>query len=122
LKNQDGKYLVLLRNAKQNAQAGEHWDIPGGRIEKGTTLIENLRREIKEETGLELIEEPKLIATQDIFKPDKHVVRLTYTGKANGEIILSEEHIEYRWVSLDELKKLEPIDKYLKEVLNKVDF
>jgi ADP-ribose pyrophosphatase YjhB (NUDIX family) len=52
-------------------------------------LIENLRREVKEETQLEIISEPKLICAQDIIPGDeKHIVRLSYIGDTNGEPML----------------------------------
>jgi 8-oxo-dGTP diphosphatase len=119
LKNEEGKYLVVCRSAEKYPEVGAKWDIVGGRIDRGTSLIENLKREVMEETGLEITDEPKLITAQDILKTDKHVVRLTYIGTADGEVKLSDEHSEFRWLTLDEIKNLEPMDSYFKEVLNK---
>jgi 8-oxo-dGTP diphosphatase len=117
LKNKDGNYLVVCRSAEKYPEVGAKWDIVGGRINPGISLIDNLKRETKEETGLGIISEPKLITAQDILKTDKHVVRLTYVGFADGEVRLSEEHSEFKWLSLEEIKNLEPMDKYFKEVL-----
>ena len=117
LKNKDGKYLVVLRSVKD----GAYWEIIGGRINLGFSLLENLKREVMEETGLEIKYEPKLITAQDILKPNKHIVRLTYAGLADGEVKLSDEHTEYKWLSTEEISNLEPIDSYLKEVLAKFD-
>jgi 8-oxo-dGTP diphosphatase len=117
LKNKDGTCLVVCRSAEKYPEVGAKWDIVGGRINLGTSLMENLEREVMEETGLEIKGEPKLITAQDILKTDKHVVRLTYLGFADGEVKLSEEHTEYKWLPLEEIKKLKPIDKYFKEVL-----
>ena len=117
LKNKDGKYLVMLRSAEKYPEAGAKWEIAGGRIDPGTSLIENLRREVMEETGLSITGEQKLITAQDILKPHKHIVRLTYSGFADGEVKLSDEHIEYKWLTLQEIYKLEPIDTYTKESL-----
>ena len=119
LKNKDGKYLIVRRSAEKYPEVGPKWDIVGGRINPGLSLIENLKREVKEETKLEIVGEPKLITAQDILKTDKHVVRLTYTGNTDGKVKLSDEHEEYRWLNLEEIKKLEPMDKYFKEVLEK---
>jgi len=119
LKNKDGKYLVLLRSALKYPQAGAKWEMAGGRIDPGTTLFENLKREVKEETELDITGEPKLITAQDILKQDKHIVRLTYSGEANGEVKLSDEHTDFKWLTLSEIKKLEPIDTYFKEILAK---
>ena len=119
LKNRDGKFLLLQRNPIKYPEVGAKWDIVGGRINPGLSLLENLKREVMEEAGLEIMGDPKLILAQDILKTDKHVVRLTYIGEAVGEVKLSEEHSEFRWLSIEEFSKLEPMDKYIKEILDK---
>jgi ADP-ribose pyrophosphatase YjhB (NUDIX family) len=120
LKNDEGKYLVLCRSAEKYPEVGAQWDIVGGRINTGISLVENLAREVKEETGLEISGEPKLITAQDIIKTDKHVVRLIYVGQAKGEVSLSDEHSEYRWLSFDELSSIEPLDPYFKKIMGKI--
>jgi len=97
------------------------WDIVGGRIEPGTKLVENLKREIKEETQLELTSEPRLIYVQDIIpNPEKHVVRLTYVADIEGKPFLDvTENIEFKWLTKEELKNQEDLDIYVKEILDK---
>lgn len=121
LQNKEGKFLFLQRNLEKypEIKKNDSLDIVGGRIEIGTALIENLKREIFEETKLQLIEEPKLLTAQDILRTDKHVVRLTYVGKIEGEPQLDEDHSSYVWLSADEVKKQEGIDQYSKEAFNK---
>ena len=120
LKNPDGKYLIIKRSPIEYPES-QKWDIPGGRINPGSSLSENLAREVFEETGLTIIGEPKVIAAQDIFVPkqDRHVVRITYTGTAEGEPTLSIEHTDFRWVTLAELKLMttEELDRYVKALL-----
>src|SRR4051812_23745186 len=111
LRNKDGKILLLKRSAEKYPDVKQDkWDIVGGRIVPGTPLLENLKREIKEETGLNLTGEPKLIAAQDILKNlEKHVVRLTYVGEVStDDVILDEDHDEFEWFSLEDLQKLGP--------------
>lgn len=119
LKNKQGKYLLLKRSAKKYPEVNNLWDIAGGRIEPGTPLLENLRREVAEETGLILTSGPQLIAAQDILKnPKKHIVRLTYIADIEGEPVLDkEEHDEYKWLTLEEIKNLKGLDSYLKKIL-----
>ncbi|TRZ50288.1 NUDIX domain-containing protein [bacterium] len=122
LKNQEGKYLLLRRSSEKYPEVGAKWDIVGGRINPGSSLLENLKREIKEETALDLIEGPKLVAAQDILKiPGRHVVRLTYTAGIDGEPKLDGDHTEYHWFAMDEMKKLAvtELDSYFKELLDK---
>lgn len=117
LKNPEGKYLLMHRNPEKYPET-QKWDIPGGRIDPGTTLMENLAREVMEETGLTMTSEPRLIAAQDIFaSAEKHVVRLTYIGEADGTPSLSDEHEEYGWFSPEEVRALDPLDSYLSELM-----
>ncbi|MBX4210869.1 NUDIX domain-containing protein [Candidatus Parcubacteria bacterium] len=123
LKNKKGQFLMLKRSEKKYTDTKGRWDIVGGRILPGTELMENLKREIMEEIGLQLIKEPILIAAQDIIRADKHVVRLTYLGVIDGKIKLdTEENSEYKWLTLDEIRAMPDLDIYLKEVLEKHSF
>ena len=120
LRNREGIFLLIRRSPEKYPEVGPRWDIVGGRIEPGTPLLENLKREIKEETNLDLADEPKLIAAQDILRiPGRHVVRLTYLAAASGTPKLDADHTEYRWFTLEEMKRLEPLDIYFKELLLK---
>ncbi len=123
LRNREGRFLLLRRLPAKYPEAPNRWDIVGGRINPGQTLLENLKREIKEETSLDLVEEPRLIAAQDITnvpgREGRHVVRLTYTGNIDGNPILdTEENIEYKWLTLDEIRKIENLDIYFRELLD----
>lgn len=119
LKNPEGKILLLRRAEGKYSKVVGSWDIPGGRIDPGTTLSENLNRELKEETGLIPASKPLLMAAQDILNfEDRHVVRLTYVARTEGEPTLDGlEHSEYQWVTFEELSKKEDLDVYVKELL-----
>ncbi len=52
---QDGKYLMLYRNKKQNDINQGKWLGIGGKFENGETPEECMLREVKEETGLSII-------------------------------------------------------------------
>jgi 8-oxo-dGTP diphosphatase len=119
LKNSEGKYLLLRRNTEKYPEVGDTWDIVGGRIDPGFPLFENLQREVYEETKLNLLEAPKLVAAQDILRPDKHVVRLTYIGSIEGQPVLDEEHNEYRWFSASDLRSFDKLDPFFKEILDR---
>ena len=121
LKGAEGKCLLVRRSAEKYPEVGDHqWDIVGGRIDPGSPLMDNLKREIKEEVGLDLVNEPRLMAAQDILRiSGRHVVRLTYVGEIHGEPKLDpDEHSEYGWFTLREMKNLQGLDLYFKEVLN----
>ncbi len=121
LKNGDGKYLLLKRSPVRYPEIKNSWDIPGGRIQPGTKLSENIRREIFEETKLQISEMPKLIFAQDIFRSDKHIVRLTFVGSIseNREPVLDDDHTDFKWITLEEMGKEKELDEFTREVIEK---
>lgn len=120
LRNKEGKYLILKRSPVQYPQIANFWDIPGGRIVPGTGLLDNLKREVFEETKLPVLGITKLICAQDIIYPsEKHIVRLTFCGTTSGEPVLDEEHVEHQWITLVDMKSLPKLDEFTKEVLER---
>jgi ADP-ribose pyrophosphatase YjhB (NUDIX family)/phosphoglycolate phosphatase-like HAD superfamily hydrolase len=84
------------------------WGIPGGKIKWGEPSEEALRREIKEETNLEVID-IELVLVQDCihskeFYRDAHFVLLNYSCRSTGptSVKLNDEAREFRWVPLPE--------------------
>lgn len=117
IQNSQGKYLFLKRIHPYPGNTEPKWDIPGGRIDIGETLLDALSREVKEETSMHVFGEPRLLLAQDIVR-DKHVVRLTYLAQAKGEIVLDQkEHQEFLWLTLEEASQLY-MDTFLKPVLD----
>jgi|SRR3989344_1436631 len=123
LQNAEGKYLLLHRSSTKYPEVPNPWDIVGGRIEIGTPLLENLAREVKEETGLAILGAPRVVGAQDVLGvarfPERHVVRISYVAKTDGEPVLDmEENDEYKWLIPSEMLKLEGLDKYVRELVN----
>ena len=88
----DGALLLLKRN---NSPAKGEWWLPGGRIHKGESFEETLRREVKEETGLE-VNSQRLINVYSRVFPERHDITMAYLCKCKkGKIILNNEHSEY---------------------------
>ncbi len=121
LKNKEGKYLLLKRSAEKYKNTKGVWDIVGGRIIPGTKLLENLRREVMEETGLEMVTEPEMVYAQDIIPNEEiHVVRITFKAETENEPVLDlSENVEYRWLTVNEMLKQDDLDMYVKEILSK---
>lgn len=123
LQNTKGKFLILQRARPYYGEKGKSWDIPGGRINHGETQVEALKREIKEETELELSGLVGVLGVQDILKvPGKHIVRITYFAltKAEQKVVLNKkEHTSFQWLSLEELVDLE-LDEYLQPLVERL--
>ncbi|MDO8510063.1 MAG: NUDIX hydrolase [bacterium] len=120
LKNiENDRFLLLQRSSKYPGIEGA-WDIVGGRIVSGETLLANLRREVNEETGLTIIGEPRVMEAQDILKDGKrHIVRITYVGFTKGDPVVDDESMDYRWVTFDELKNMANLDEFFQELVMK---
>lgn len=88
------KALLFLR--RKNYPAKEEWWFPGGRILKGENLEQALRREVREETGLE-ISSYKLINVYSRVFPERQDITVVYLCKCKeGKVKLNGEHSEYR--------------------------
>lgn len=83
------------------------WEIPGGYVKSGEDLITALKREIKEETGVDvsvgaLAGIHQNIQAESIDVPTK-VIFDFFAHKQHGELRTSDEHLEVRWFSRDEV-------------------
>jgi ADP-ribose pyrophosphatase YjhB (NUDIX family) len=89
------------------------WGIPGGKVHHGEPCLDALRRELKEETNLE-VGEIEFVLVQDCigsreFYRDAHFVLLNYSCRACEplEVQLNEEAQEFRWVPLPVAMRME---------------
>jgi len=104
----DGRVLLIRRGSPP--LEGE-WSIPGGTLECGETLIEGVRRELREETNLEvsvgeLIEVFERIFPDGTGKPKYHFVILDYLcERIRGEARAGSDVTDVAWAEEKELKK-----------------
>lgn len=99
----DGKILLIKRSNYDSYRSGE-WDIPGGRIEEGEKIFEGHKREVLEETKLKIdIIEP--VRSWIVERPDGRHVGITFLSRfLEGNVVLSNEHTEFRWLAPDEIQ------------------
>lgn len=113
----DGDRVLLLRRGFRSGKAKQGlWELAGGGVEKGESPDFSLRREVREETGLELAEmKPILIWNRS--REEGEIIGITYLARAEGrDIKLSDEHIEYAWVRSDELENYTMMQGLIEEL------
>lgn len=121
----DGKFLLAKRAATELHMPGV-WSLPGGKIDKGNEKVQphivekTLKREIKEEVGIDIEDEVGLVYTSSFTRVDSaHVVNLTFLCRYKaGEAKALEETAEVRWFSLDELQNFAEAPDFLKREVN----
>lgn len=111
--NKKGQFLITLRNEPKHPETHNKWQVTGGGIEFGESPEQALAREMQEELSVSVrILHPLPIAKTWVWNLPKgkyHILLLCYivdigdqTPKLDGD-----ENLDYRWVTLDELLKLE---------------
>lgn len=94
VKDEDGSVL-LIRDVHYGS-----WDLPGGHLEEGESYEDELRREVREETGLSLISETR---RED---HDKAIIYDATVAGRKPHVTLSDEHDDYKWVQEGKAKHL----------------
>ena len=126
----DGKYLLTRFSDNHKAFPGK-WTVPGGKLEmkdykdreKDTgvhwyNVLENvLRREIKEETSLH-IKNIRYLTSLTYIRPDgiPTLIISLFADHDSGEIGLSDEMIDHKWISLEEAKNYDLIEGIYEEI------
>ena len=81
----------------------EKWDLPGGGLHYNERCEEGLRREITEETSLQ-IEILRPFSTYDVLKSFVHLCIITYLCRYEaGDVVLSKEHDKYHWMNRQQI-------------------
>lgn len=95
----DGRVLLARR---ANEPRRGHWDLPGGFLEEAESPADGLRREFREETGLDV--EPIELLRIDVEPyAGRHVFSVTWIVRADGEPVPADDVAELRWFAPGEL-------------------
>jgi 8-oxo-dGTP diphosphatase len=113
---EENRVLLVQHAAAEKPDYG-NWLLPAGSVEHNESVEQAVKREVKEETGLEIRPVRKLTQMIDPYTKDELVNFLCIP--LTSKIETSSELKEARWFSLDEISKLDNIHLGLKQFLMK---
>ena len=105
-----GDRILMAQRGKEPLRGW--WSLPGGALETGELLADAIRREVREETGLEV--EPvrvfeifERIMRDGVGQPEYHYVLIDYICRVmGGELRAGDDVCHVEWMRLEELRKL----------------
>ena len=117
---QEGKIFMLK-------DEGGKWELPGGRIEFGEHIEDTFRREFQEELGVTSVDVGQPINIWDftvaVKGDDYHFVIAVFECHVNlRDVVLSDEHSQYRWMDPDKISDYPMRDGYIESIKKFMDF
>ncbi len=114
----DQQSRILLLKCKKHKN---RYVIPGGHVEIGEKMHDAVRREVKEETGLNIYD-VEILAIQDsifnkFYHKRKHFIYIDFSCKTDsGDVKINEESEEFIWITPQESLSL-PLDPYTERLI-----
>ena len=122
----DGNKILLGHRSKNRKDTGgfsevDCWTVPGGKQEYNETFLEGAKREVKEETNLD-VDELELFNASDDIQSDRHYITLQVIAKKHsGKLKIMEptKEDDWQWFDLDDLpeKLYSPSRKFIEKYL-----
>ncbi len=107
----EGKVLAMRRAAHKDAGAGL-WETLSGRVHPGEEPVDAVRREIAEECGLTVVLEERPLTAYCAKRGAEDMILILYRADyLAGEVIMSDEHDRYAWLTPEEFARTSTLDK-----------
>ena len=103
----DGKYLLAQRPS--GTHQGLRWEFPGGKVRFGEDPRECLRREIKEELGIN-IKVREIFECSSYVYEEKHIVLLGFLCAIVSGKVEKKEIKDFRWLTPDEMSDYDIVE------------
>ena len=115
--NEKNKVLIMSRKTDDFMSGID--ELPSGNMEQGENIYDSLIREVKEETNLDVVNVKLYIGSFDYISGKGKKARqynFVLDVKNTGNIILT-EHDEYKWLTIEEIRKSNKITDEVKYIL-----
>jgi 8-oxo-dGTP diphosphatase len=122
--NSDNKFLLLKRADNKDYWMPNKWSLVGGGIEKDETPQQAVKREIKEETNLDIDKFVKTFSIQRNPDSIEHVFACRYDGETTDIALDQKENTNYGWFDVSEMEYLDLVPhliEYLTLAFKKYD-
>lgn len=111
IRDQDGRVLLVKHRAERKGIWAGKWICPGGKLEFGEPIIDGIRREVKEETNLEIELDAPLAHFERIVREGSltglHVIYIDYLATMrSGKLTPGSDVGEARWVSKSHIQNI----------------
>lgn len=132
---------IILNNDKVltvNINHNGFYCLPGGHVHLGEDTFQAIKREIKEEIGIETKDISLMAVIENFFLNDKgktfhelgyyYIIKPNSLGDKENDFCLIEndegelKELEFKWVNLDNIKEVDFRPEILKEYLKNRDF
>ena len=113
---QDGKMLLLQNRVKEDWKG---YTFPGGHVEPGESFVDAVKREMKEETGLDILN-PRLVGIKQFpIEKGRYIVLLFKATEFTGTVVSSDEG-EMEWIDIDKLSDVNVVEDFhdLMKIMN----
>ncbi len=115
-----GRILLVKRANEPNKGK---WSVPGGLVRVGETLIDALKREVREEVGVEIEVDDVACVSEEIFRNGEvrfHYVIIDFFARiVDGDTRPGSDAEEIKWVPIHEVDKIEAVD-FVKELIKSI--
>lgn len=107
--------LLLVKRGREPGRG--LWAVPGGKVEFGEGMRRAARREVAEETGLE-VEVGGVVWVGEFIEGDHHIVLVDFSGMVvGGELRAADDADEVRWVPLESVAEY-PLTETMYDLLD----
>jgi len=122
----EGKILLVKRANEPNKG---RWSVPGGLVRKGESLVEALKREIKEELNVDVEVGDVACVADEIFYDERgeipyHYVIIDFFAEIYGNPKPGSDAADVKWIPLSEIDKVDVVDfvrMLIKKIIRKDD-